>query len=252
MGKLSDKTVLITGAASGMGKAMALLFAQQDAQLVLCDIQQMALKNIKKDIEALGKKVKCIVCNVSSENDCNNLFKEVLVQFNTVDVLVNNAGVMDDFLPVDKVDNSSWERVMGINLNGPFYLSRLIVPVFLKQKSGVILNIASVGGLHGSRAGAAYTASKHALIGLTKNIAFMYAQQGVRCNAIAPGGVKTNIGTNMKPDPFGYERCVSGGSNMPRMGEADEIAKTALFLVSDDSSFINGAVLTADGGWTAY
>jgi NAD(P)-dependent dehydrogenase (short-subunit alcohol dehydrogenase family) len=104
----------------------------------------------------------------------------------------------------------------------------------------------------GSRAGASYSASKHALIGLTKNIGFMYANKGIRCNAIAPGGVNTNIGKDMKPNPFGYERCVSGAANMPRMGESEEIAKTALFLACGDSSFVNGSVITADGGWVSY
>jgi NAD(P)-dependent dehydrogenase (short-subunit alcohol dehydrogenase family) len=121
-----------------------------------------------------------------------------------------------------------------------------------KQGGGVIINIASIGGLMGSRAGAAYTTSKHALIGLTKNIGFMYANKGIRCNAIAPGGVNTNIGKNMNPNAFGYERCISGAANMPRMGESEEIAKAALFLACSDSSLVNATVITADSGWTSY
>jgi NAD(P)-dependent dehydrogenase (short-subunit alcohol dehydrogenase family) len=106
--------------------------------------------------------------------------------------------------------------------------------------------------LHGARAGASYTAAKHAVIGLTKNIAYMYANKGVRCNAIAPGGVKTNIGAHAHPNSFGYERAVSGTSTMPRLADPEEIAAAALFLVSDEASFVNGEVLVADGGWTAY
>jgi NAD(P)-dependent dehydrogenase (short-subunit alcohol dehydrogenase family) len=141
---------------------------------------------------------------------------------------------------------------MDVNLNGPFYAMRAVLPIMLKHGKGVILNIASVGGLFGSRAGAAYTASKHALIGLTKNTGFMYAQKGIRCNAIAPGGVNTHIADSLIPDALGYERCISGASLMPRMGEPEEIAQIAAHLCSDEASFINGAVITADGGWTAY
>jgi len=159
---------------------------------------------------------------------------------------------MDDFVPVDQVTNELWNRIMSININGPFYACREVIPIMLKQGGGSIINISSIGGLHGARAGAAYSASKHALIGLTKNIGFMYAQKGIRCNAIAPGAVNTNIGDGMNPNPFGFERCTSGGANMPRTGEANEIATTALFLASADSSFVNGSVVTADGGWTAY
>ena len=252
MGRLSGKSILITGAASGMGKAMALLFACEGAKVSLFDSNANGLKDAKNVIESKGEKALIFCGDVSEEKDCNNFYKESLKEFKKIDVLVNNAGIMDDFLPVDKLKNEVWKRVMSVNLEGPFFLSRLVIPHYLEKRSGNILNISSVGGSNGARAGAAYTSSKHALIGLTKNIAFMYANDGIRCNAIAPGGVKTNIGVNMKPDEFGYSRCTSGGGNMPRMGEPDEIAGTALFLVSDDSSFVNGAVLTADGGWTAY
>jgi NAD(P)-dependent dehydrogenase (short-subunit alcohol dehydrogenase family) len=127
------------------------------------------------------------------------------------------------------------------------------MPIFLAKKKGVIVNTASVGGLQGSRAGAAYTASKFAVVGLTKNIGFQYALSGIRCNAIAPGGVNTNIGKTINnPDKFGMERATSGSANNPRMGEPVEIANVALFLASDDSSFVNGTVITADSGWTAY
>jgi NAD(P)-dependent dehydrogenase (short-subunit alcohol dehydrogenase family) len=122
----------------------------------------------------------------------------------------------------------------------------------VERGKGIIINISSVGGLQGSRAGAAYTTSKHALIGLTKNIGFQYATKGIRCNAIAPGGVNTAITDGVQPSPFGYERLMSGiGSNI-RSAEPDEIAGVALFLASPDASFVNGAVVTADGGWTAY
>jgi NAD(P)-dependent dehydrogenase (short-subunit alcohol dehydrogenase family) len=252
MKKLENKTVIVTGAASGMGKAISLLFASEGANLVLADLKQNEIDQVVNTIIKDGGKAIGIVCNVANEYDIKTLIDETIKKFSSLDILVNNAGVMDDFMPIDFVTNELWNRVMDVNLNGPFYACRLSIPIMLKQGNGNIINIASVGGLFGSRAGLSYTTSKHALIGLTKNIGFMYAQKGIRCNAIAPGGVNTNIGKDMKPNKFGYERCVSGGSNMPRTGESNEIANTALFLACNDSSFINGAVITADGGWTAY
>jgi NAD(P)-dependent dehydrogenase (short-subunit alcohol dehydrogenase family) len=173
-------------------------------------------------------------------------------EFGAVDVLVNNAGVLDDFLPVGELINAVWTRVMDINVNGPMYASRRVVPLMLKQGKGAIINISSVGGQNGSRAGVAYTTSKHALIGMTKNIAFQYADKGIRCNAIAPGGVNTNIVAGMHPNALGYAKLSLGLQIMPRAGEPGEIAEVALFLASEKSSFVNGEVLVADGGWTAY
>lgn len=252
MKKLEQKTAIVTGAASGMGKAIALLFSQEGANVVVADLKQNEIDEVVNIITANGGNAIGVVCDVASETEVGALIDAAIKKFSTIDVLVNNAGIMDDFMPVEKVTNELWSRVMNVNVNGPFYACRLAIPVMLKQGSGAIVNITSVGGLCGSRAGVTYTTSKHAIVGLTKNIGFTYAQKGIRCNAIAPGGVNTNIGKNMKPDPFGYERCTSGAGSMPRMGEADEIARTALFLACNDSSFLNGTVVTADGGWTAY
>lgn len=253
MGKLENKTAIITGAASGMGKAMALLFASEGAKVVVADLKQEAIDEVVNSIHENGGSAIGIVCNVGIEGDIKQLIATTIEKYQTLDVLVNNAGVMDNFEPVHELNDEQWNRVMNINLNGPFYACRLAVPFMLDQGSGTIINVASVGGLNGSRAGLAYTTSKHAVIGLTKNIGFMYAQKGIRCNAIAPGGVNTNIGQSMsKPSEFGSSRAMIGGGIMPRMGEPAEIAKTALFLACDDSSFVNGTVVTADGGWTAY
>ncbi len=250
--KLTDKVAIITGAASGMGRAMAKVFFNEGAKLVLADINDQSLRELQTELDPSKNKIIYIKCDVASENEILNMVRLCVEKFGQIDVLVNNAGVMDDFIPVDRIVNKQWEHIMDVNLNGPFYAMRAVMPIMLKQGKGVILNIASVGGLFGSRAGAAYTASKHALIGLTKNTGFMYAQKGIRCNAIAPGGVNTHIADSLIPDALGYERCISGASLMPRMGEPEEIAQIAAHLCSDEASFINGAIITADGGWTAY
>jgi NAD(P)-dependent dehydrogenase (short-subunit alcohol dehydrogenase family) len=252
MGKLENKVAIVTGAASGMGEAIAQLFAQEGARVVVADLRQSEIDSVINSITSKGGKAIGVICDVAKEDEVRKLIDKTMLEFKTIDILVNNAGVMDDFFPVDQVSNELWRRVMSVNIDGPFYACRLVIPIMLASGSGVIINIASIGGLMGSRAGASYSASKHALIGLTKNIGFMYANKGIRCNAIAPGGVNTNIVKDMKPNPFGYERCVSGAANMPRMGESEEIAKTALFLACGDSSFVNGSVITADGGWVSY
>lgn len=251
--KLKDKVAIITGAASGMGKAIAIRFAKEGAKVVLSDINQEALDEVVDQITSDGGTALGVIANMASKEDVEALVDITVDTYNTVDILVNNAGIMDNFVPAAELTDELWDRVISINTTGPMRLIRKCLPIFLKNKKGIIINNASVGGLYGSRAGVAYTASKHALIGLTKNIGFQYANLGIRCNAIAPGGVKTNIGTSMNdPDKFGMERATSGSANNPRFAEAEEIAGVALFLASDDASFVNGAVITADGGWTAY
>ncbi len=174
--------------------------------------------------------------------------------FGRLDILCNNAGVMDINQGVGELSNEIWERVLGIDLNGPMYCSRRAVPIMLGQGQGVILNTASIAGLGGGAAGAAYTAAKHGLIGLTENTAWRYALEGIRCNAIAAGAVKTNIQQSVdttKMDPGGSARAQTYYGLIPAQLEALDIANLALFLVSDRSRFINGATVVADGGWRA-
>jgi NAD(P)-dependent dehydrogenase (short-subunit alcohol dehydrogenase family) len=252
MKKLENKTAIVTGAASGMGKAIAILFAQEGAKVALADLVQADIELVLEEIRKKGGTAIGIACDVSEEESIKHLVETTISELGGLDILVNNAGIMDNFIPLDRLGDGVWEKVIAVNVNGPFYASRLAVRHMLTKGKGVIVNIASIGGLFGSRAGLAYTASKHALVGMTKNIGFMYAKKGIRCNAIAPGGVNTNIMKNAQPDAEGAVLCSSGIGSNPRMGEPEEIAKTALFLASDDSSFITGTVITADGGWTAY
>lgn len=144
---------------------------------------------------------------------------------------------------------------MKVNVDGPFRAMRAVLPVMLEKGSGAIINIASVGGLQGARAGAAYTTSKHALIGLTKNTGFVYAKSGIRCNAIAPGAMETNIADTIdftKISALANAQIMPGMVTNPRSSKPEEVAQVALFLASEDASFVNGAVIVADGGWTAH
>lgn len=253
MRRLEDKVAIITGAASGMGKAMALLFAAEGAKVVVSDIDQTGVEAVAKKIQEAGGTALGVIANVSREEDIQNMFNEATERFGAIDILVNNAGIMDNMEPIADVTNDNWNRLFAVNVNGPFFAMRLVIPLMLKKGEGIIINNASLGGLYGGRAGASYTATKHALIGLTKSTAFMYAASGIRCNAIAPGGVKTNIGSSMtNVNKFGMEKQSAGFGLMPRVGEPEEIASVALFLASSESVFINGQVIAADGGWSSY
>lgn len=250
--KLDGKVAIITGSASGMGKAIAILFAKEGAKVVVSDMNEEKLNETIQEIESNGGTAIGLKSNVALEEDVTKLIDCAVSNYGTLDILVNNAGVMDSFTPIGEVTDELWDKVLAVNTTGPMRTIRKAIPIFTNKGCGVIINVASIGGLNGSRAGAAYTASKHALIGLTKNVGFQYGKQGIRCNAIAPGGVNTNITSGMNPNQFGIEKAMAGIGGNIRMGEPEEIAKLALFLASDDSSLVNGAVITADAGWTAY
>ena len=190
MRKLENKVSIITGAGSGMGKAIALLFAAEGSKVVATDINQQRLETLKSEITENDGEVSILLANVAKEEDVENMIKFATETYGTLDILVNNAGIMDNFSPVGEVDNNTWEKVMKVNLEGPFKAMRSAINVFLPKSSGVIVNIASLGGINGARAGAAYTTSKHALIGLTKNTGYMYSKSGIRCN------FKININTS--------------------------------------------------------
>lgn len=255
MKKLENKVSLITGAGSGMGRAMAVLFASEGSKVVAADIHSGRLDELKKEVETAGGSITCVKADMSSEADIENLVATAVNTYGTLDILINNAGIMDHFAPVAELDNAMWEKVMAVNTEGPFKAMRAAVKIFLAKGSGNIINIASIGGLHAGRAGAAYTASKHALIGLSQHTGYIYAKSGIRCNVIAPGAVATNIAETIdfsKITPLVNDRIMSGMPLNPRTGEPSEIAKAALFLACDDSSFVNAEVLVVDGGWTAY
>lgn len=255
MKKLENKVAVITGAGAGMGKAIAILFASHGCKIVAADINEERLRTVENEVKNAGGNITIIKANMANEEDIDAMIDLAKSTYGTLDFLVNNAGVMDNFQPVGEVDNATWDRVMKINVDGPYKAMRSALKIFMEKGSGNIINIASIGGLKGGAAGAAYTTSKHALIGLTKNTGHMYAKSGIRCNAIAPGAVATSIGETIdmtKITPMVQDRIMTGLALNPRTGEPNEIANVALFLASTDASFINGAVLVVDGGWSAY
>lgn len=255
MNTLQNKSSVVTGAASGIGKSIALLFAQEGSKVLAADRNQERLEELKREAMAEGLTIETILTDIGKEEDIERMINTAVEKFGTLDILVNNAGIMDSFESVAELDNAVWEKVMRINVEGVFKSMRSAMRIYLPKNKGVIINIASIGGVQGARAGAAYTASKFAVVGLTKNTGYLYAKTGIRCNAIAPGAVQTNIGETIdyaKMTPLVNDRIMSGLVLNPRTGDPVEIAKSALFLASDASSFVNGQVLVVDGGWTAY
>jgi NAD(P)-dependent dehydrogenase (short-subunit alcohol dehydrogenase family) len=169
-----------------------------------------------------------------------------------IDVLANVAGIMDWFLPAHEVDDDTWDRVMAVNVRGPMTLCRKVLPGMMERKSGAIVNVGSAASQGGGSAGVAYTASKHALLGLTRSIAWTYRAEGIRCNIICPGGVATNIISTATPrSQWGLERVSAFHALGVRTADPDEVAALISWLASDEASNVNGAVVTVDAGWTA-
>lgn len=251
--KLEGKVAVVTGASSGMGRSIALLYAKEGASVVAVARRKEKLDELIEASKDYDGKIITMQGDVSKKEDNEKMIDLAINSFGKIDILVNNAGVMDEMMPVAEVPDELWEKVMSVNLDGPFFACRKAVNSMLKQGSGIIINVGSIGGLNGCRAGVSYTASKYALLGLTKNIGFMYADKGIRCNIICPGGVESEIGVGIShPSEFGFSRVRLGMGNVPRSGSPDEIATIALFLATDDSSFVNGTEIVADAGWTAF
>ncbi len=252
--RLEGKVAVVTGAASGMGRAIATRYALEGAKVVLGDRNADRLDAVVSELTGKGAEVVGVVGDIGNEDDATALVAAAVDAFGRLDVLVNNAGIMDHMAGTGEVDTAMWRKVLAVNLDGPMFTSRQALASMLAQGSGSIVNIASTAALSGGAAGTAYTTSKHGLLGLTRSTAWMYAQRGVRCNAICPGATATNIQESMPAeqlDPVGAARAGQFGALIPAVLEADDIADLALFLASDESARINGAVITADGGWMA-
>jgi NAD(P)-dependent dehydrogenase (short-subunit alcohol dehydrogenase family) len=252
--RLQGKVAVITGAASGMGLAMATRFAAEGASVVAGDWHAQRLEDAVATIKAAGGAIVGAQGNIAEQAAAEGLIELALSTYGRLDVLCNNAGVMDYMQGVGELSDDIWRRVLSINVDGPMFATRRAVRHMLEHGGGSIINTASTGGLHGGAAGVAYTVSKHAIVGLTRSTAWMYAKKGIRCNAICPGATKTNISETMpadRMDPTGSQRAQEFAALAPVYLDPEDIASLALFLASDESRHINGAIIPADGGWDA-
>jgi NAD(P)-dependent dehydrogenase (short-subunit alcohol dehydrogenase family) len=237
-----------------MGLAMATRFAAEGARLVASDWNVERLDTAVARIRADGGTIVGAQGNIADQATAEGLVDLALSTYGNLDVLCNNAGVMDYMQGVGELSDDIWRRVLGINLDGPMFASRRAVQYMVEHGGGSIVNTASTAAIHGGAAGVAYTASKHALVGLTRNTAWMYAGKGVRCNAICPGATVTNIGETMpaeRMDAAGSQRAQAFAALAPAYLDPADIASLALFLASDESRHINGAIIPADAGWAA-
>jgi NAD(P)-dependent dehydrogenase (short-subunit alcohol dehydrogenase family) len=245
-GRFAGKTVIVTGAGSGIGQATALRVAREGGRVIAADISKERLDALVQ--ENAGLELVPVPGDISTEETIAAI---LAAAGGRVDALANVAGIMDNFTPIHEVDDDTWERVFRINVTALMRLTRAVVPLMLEAGAGSVVNIASEAGLRGSAAGATYTASKHAVIGLTKNSAVMYGPKGLRFNAVAPGATITNIEA-----PWGSELGAARlqplmGVNIPAPATAAQLAASITFLLSDDGTNVNGAVLASDGGWSA-
>jgi NAD(P)-dependent dehydrogenase (short-subunit alcohol dehydrogenase family) len=250
--RLAGKVALITGAGSGMGRAAAELFASEGARLVVSDVADDAGKDVVATIRAAGGDATFVHADVSQWSDCQTMVQAAVDTFGGLQVLYNNAGIFpaDDGGVLDTPD-ATWRRVMEVNLQGVWHGCKAAIPAMLASGGGSIINVASFVALMGAAtAQIAYTASKGGVLSMTREIAVEYARQGIRANALCPGPIETPLLQELLSDP---ERRARRMVHIPmgRLGRAEELARAALFLASDDASYMTGASLVIDGGITA-
>lgn len=255
--KLKDKVAIVTGGGSGQGRAVSLLFAKEGASIAVADINEEGGLKTADMISSAGGKAAFIPCNVARQDQVRRLVEKTFQTFGRVDILYNNAARNrpDSAIPeiVGQMPDQQWLETLETNLTGYYYTLKHVLPHMVAQGSGAIINVASTLGLGGSENQAAYSASKHGVMGLTKCTALDYGPKGIRVNAICPGAINT-------PRLMKHQQVYAGddyknrlGVNVPlrRIGEPEEIATVALFLASDDSSFITGTMIPVDGGTAA-
>lgn len=242
--RLDNKTAIITGGASGMGRAEAEAFAKEGANVVIADLNQEAAEEAAEAIRSAGGKALAVKTDVTNEQDLRNLVETTIAEHGQIDVLVNNAGIFDKYATSLETTENQWDFIFNINVKSVFNLTNLVLPGMIERGNGAIVNIASVAGLVAGKGGAAYTSSKHAIIGYTKHLAASYGKDGIKINAICPGTISTPlIADSLKDIP-------ADAIPVKRFGEADEVAELAIFLASDEAKFMQGAAVPIDGGFT--
>ena len=250
--RLEGKVALITGGASGMGKVASSLFAGEGARVVLTDVADEAGEAVASEIVASGGEAAFVHADISKEVDAKGMVEAAVARFGKLDVLYNNAGIMlGTDGSVETTDESVWDRTLAINVKGVAFGCKYGVPAMIASGGGSIINVASfVAWMGAATSQTAYTASKGAVLAMTREIAVEYARKGVRCNALCPGPIDTPLLAELLSDPARRQRRFVH-IPMGRLGRAEELANAALFLASDDSSYMTGASLIVDGGITA-
>jgi NAD(P)-dependent dehydrogenase (short-subunit alcohol dehydrogenase family) len=245
--RFTDKVVFITGAASGIGRAAALAFAAEGARVAILDRSAEALEEVKTSVKNAGAEVMAIACDVSSPEQVQAAVRQIVDRFGRLDVAFNNAGVENKAAPVHEIDLAEWDRILGINLRGTFVCMKHELAQMVKQGGGVVVNTSSGAGIRGVAGGAAYAASKHAIIGLTRSAALDYAKQNNRVNAVLPGNIETPM---MDRFTGGDIQKAIDLEPVGRLGKPEEIAESVLWMASDLGGFVTGAATVIDGGWS--
>jgi len=247
--RLQNKVAIVTGAGSGIGRAIALAFAGQEAKTVIADLSEQGGKQTVEQITKNNGEAVFVKTDVSKSADIKNMLKTCLDKFGKIDILVNNAGIVK-FSKLHEVSEQDWDAVLDVNLKGVFLSSKAVIPEMLKQGKGKIVNIASIAGLIGFEEVGPYCASKGGMIALSKEMSLEYAPKKINVNCIAPGIIKTAMTKDMLDDPEA-KKGLEAATLYPRLGKPEDIAQAAVYLASDESDFVNGEVLVVDGGWTA-
>ncbi len=242
-GRFDGLIVLVTGAGSGIGLATTLRIAQEGGRVIASDLDAARLQDLTDAHPTLD-----LLTVAGDVTDPAHIAELVEACGDQLDGLVNNAGINDGFVPVDEVEDLLWDKLIAVNLTAPFRLTRALLPLLRRSPRASIVNLASEAALRGSVSGTAYTVAKHGIVGLTRSTAFLC--EGVRCNAIAPGGVATNVDATPLSER-GAERIFgTAGKIAPPMAQPEQLASAITFLLSRDASNINGVVLPCDGGWS--
>lgn len=248
--KLANKIAVVTGSGSGMGKAAAILFAREGARVAAVDINEAQAKETAAEIGAAGGHAIAIRADVSKSEDARRMIDETVAKFGPPNVVYNNAGIEGDSNYIANMTEEQFDRVIAINLRGVFLGMKYALPHMVKAGGGSIINQASIAGMVAIKGGAAYSASKAGVIALTRVAALEYGRYNIRVNAICPGAIETPMAQRIRKGEPPKQHALNRISVFGRMAEADEIAKVALFLASDDASFATGAPFVIDGGWT--
>lgn len=244
--RFSGTNAIVTGAGSGIGRATAIGMAREGARVVAADLSAERLGELSREYAELA--FITVVADLSTQAGVDAI---IAAAGDRVDALANVAGIMDGFLPAAEIDDQTWHRVLDVNLTSVMRLTRAVLPGMIQAGRGSIVNVSSEASFRGSAAGVAYTASKHAVNGFTRSVAVCYAANGIRCNAVAPGGVLTNVDGSFRSAHAGSVLGPLLKANLPTPARPEQIASMINFLLSDDSSNVNGAILACDGGWSA-